>query len=428
MDVLKGGKLAEVIVVLKGSRLVVLVRDSVLVDNILDDDGIAAPGETIRDGDISINKHSPINTKTPITGYAANLPDSAYRPSIQTFKIDTDESAVVDRVVLSNKNGDMYIKFLIRFTHRPEIGDKFSSRHGQKVVCGTIVQQEDFPFSERGICPDLIMNPHGFPRYYGFLVLVSRMTVLQNDRASWRKSGGFLWYGISSMIYLHSCSQVFLATVGKTSFIQALDKIHARGNGPRVQLTRQPTQGKANKGVASLSSSLVLEDHNQELEELLASFPKEKAFAGSGITLYQDFWRPTMLLQNVISFQSHFQAHVQDIIVASKPKSGTIWLKAIIFSIVNRTQFSLSNTPLLTKISQELVPFFEIKVYENNEIPDLTSMSSLRLFSTHVPHTSLPKSIQGSKCRIVYVCRNPFDTLVFYWHFGSQSSDFQSSG
>ncbi|KAI4332930.1 hypothetical protein L6164_017798 [Bauhinia variegata] len=131
--------------------------------------------------------------------------------------------------------------------------------------------------------------------------------------------------------------------------------------------------------VASLSSSLVLEERKQELEELLASLPKEKSFAGSGVTLYQDFWCPAMLLQNVISFQNHFQAHDQDIILASKPKSGTTWLKAIIFTIVNRTQFSLSSTPLLTKISHELVPFFEFKVYENNEIPDLTSMSSPRM-------------------------------------------------
>ncbi|KAG6628381.1 hypothetical protein I3843_14G012200 [Carya illinoinensis] len=259
---------------------------------ILDDDGIAAPGEVIRPGDIYINKESPIITRGPMVS-PAGLPDRAYRPSIQTFKGSEGESCVVDRVALFNeKNNNLCIKFLIRHTRRPEVGDKFSSRHGQKGVCGTIIQQEDFPFSERGICPDLIMNPHGFPSR----MTVGKMIELLGGKAgvSWGRfrygsafgepSGhadtvealsealvnkGFSYNGKdflysetdenipSSQILSHATritgcplqAYIFMGPIYYQKLKHmVLDKMHARGSGPRVMLTRQPTEGRARNG------------------------------------------------------------------------------------------------------------------------------------------------------------------------------------
>ncbi|KAL6582988.1 hypothetical protein OROMI_005066 [Orobanche minor] len=129
---------------------------------ILDDDGLAAPGQTIRTDDIYMNKKTPKSTRAK-HNFCMDGADSLYNDTPLRYSGDKGETAVVDRVVLtSDRNNNLCVKFMIRHTRRPD------SLHGQKGVCGTIVQQEDFPFSERGICPDLIMNPHGFP---------SRMTV-----------------------------------------------------------------------------------------------------------------------------------------------------------------------------------------------------------------------------------------------------------
>ncbi|KAK4410418.1 Cytosolic sulfotransferase 5 [Sesamum angolense] len=76
------------------------------------------------------------------------------------------------------------------------------------------------------------------------------------------------------------------------------------------------------------------------------------------------------------------------------------------------------NHPLLSNNPHDLVPFLEIKLYVDNQIPDFSSFPSLRLFATHLPHVSLPESVkQNSACKIVYLCRNPKDIFVSLWHF-----------
>ncbi|XP_073024708.1 DNA-directed RNA polymerase III subunit 2 isoform X1 [Primulina eburnea] len=243
---------------------------------ILDYDGLAAPGQIIRPNDILINKESPTVTRGAVASHMG-LPDSAYKASRLKYKGPEGETAVVDRVALcSDRNNNLCIKFMIRHTRRPEVGDKFSSRHGQKGVCGTIVQQEDFPFSERGICPDLIMNPHGFP---------SRMTVGKMLELLGSKAGvscGRFHYGsafgepgghadkveaISETLVKHGFSYngkdfIYSGITGEPlqSYIfmgpiyyqklkhMVLDKMHARGNGPRVLMTRQPTEGRSRNG------------------------------------------------------------------------------------------------------------------------------------------------------------------------------------
>lgn len=246
----------------------------------LDHDGIVRVGEIIENGDVLVNKQMPMNSaeqelsnlsqsNKPATTAAGNKV-TQYMNAALKFKGPT--VSVVDQIVFTaNENNQMLVKANIRSTRRPERGDKFSSRHGQKGVCGLIVSQEDLPFTDLGVCPDIIMNPHGFP---------SRMTVGKMIELLSGKAGvltGNFKYGtafggdpvseVGQILVDHGfsftgkeCITSGITGEQMNAYIyvgpiyyqklkhMVMDKIHARSTGPRSALTRQPTEGRAREG------------------------------------------------------------------------------------------------------------------------------------------------------------------------------------
>lgn len=169
---------------------------------------------------------------------------------------------------------------------------------------------------------------------------------------------------------------------------------------------------------------LTRENHGEfEEEEKLQDLPKMKGLMSTGenLFLYEGFWIPEFLLKSVVSFQKHFVARDTDLILASSLKSGTTWLMALAFSIVNRTRFKThTNSPLLVANPHDIVTHLEIK-YVESESPNFEDMipNFPRLFHTHFAYELLPPCIKSSSsaCKIVYICRNPMDLFVSLWHF-----------
>ncbi|XP_010554271.1 PREDICTED: cytosolic sulfotransferase 11-like [Tarenaya hassleriana] len=157
----------------------------------------------------------------------------------------------------------------------------------------------------------------------------------------------------------------------------------------------------------------------QECKSLISSLPSDKDFLGRNLCNYNGFWFYSNTLQAVIDVQNHFRTLDTDVIVASFPKAGTTWLKALTFAIVNRSKYRSNpeNHPLLSQNPHTLVPFLEIDLYSENKTPDLAKVPSPGLFATHMPFLLLQESVKESSCKIVYVCRNLKDNVVSAWHF-----------
>lgn len=234
----------------------------------LEKDGIIFPEAQVDEGDVVIGKTSPPRFLSSLDEY--NLAAATRRES--SVSIAHGEKGVVDFVLITeNEEGNKLVQVRLRDERIPEIGDKFTSRHGQKGVVGLIVPATDMPFSASGIVPDIIFSPHSVP---------SRMTVSHMVELVAGKTGalagryingttfssepekeirrellslGFRDSGVETF-YNGQTGEMFSARifVGNMYYLKlkhmVANKIHARARGPIQLLTRQPTEGRAKEG------------------------------------------------------------------------------------------------------------------------------------------------------------------------------------
>jgi DNA-directed RNA polymerase subunit B len=231
-------------------------------------DGIIEPEIEVRGGDVLVGRTS--RPRFLEEYIELERPEPQRRES--SLSMRHGEEGTVDQAIITETNeGNKLVKVKIRDQRTPELGDKFASRHGQKGVIGAIIDSEDLPFTETGIIPDLIINPHAIPNRMTIGQVLECMAAIiaaeegeQFDATLFESpspaelSQKLLELGYhpfaESVMYdgitgEKMPSRIF---IGPTYYQKlhhlVADKIHARARGPVQILTRQPTEGRAREG------------------------------------------------------------------------------------------------------------------------------------------------------------------------------------
>ena len=238
----------------------------------LDEDGLPHIGAKILEGEIIAASHSV--TYDPSKNIYIN-----HDGQTTYHKYQDTETAFVEEVrVLGSESGAdpcQAISIKFRVPRSPVVGDKFASRHGQKGVCSWMWPAVDMPFSESGIVPDVIINPHAFPSRMTIGMLIESMAGksgalhgFSQDSSPWQfdekhtacdyfgtqlQAAGYNYNGNEPM-YSGITGKEFAADIYiGVVFYQRLrhmvnDKFQVRTTGPVVQMTGQPNKGRSKGG------------------------------------------------------------------------------------------------------------------------------------------------------------------------------------
>jgi len=234
----------------------------------LGSDGLIELEEFASEKDVILGKTSPPRFLEEVSEFGV-VQEKRREASMSVRK---GKPGFVDKVIISEDgDGNRLAKVKVRSEMIPEVGDKFSSKHGQKGVVGAIVPEEDMPFTASGIKPDLILNPHSIPSRMTIGHLIEMLagkvasitgtfidgtpfsSVTMGELQEMLKEGKFrgdgketLFDGITGE---RIESEIFIGIVSyRRLFHMVAHKMQARSRGPVQILTRQPTEGKEKEG------------------------------------------------------------------------------------------------------------------------------------------------------------------------------------